>query len=105
MFSRTPHSPFTAVALAVGGLLVAAPAMALPLGPDAGLRPDARDIVAVQYGYGHPHHHGWGGRPGFGPGFRHHHGFGPGRGPHFGWRHHGHHHHRGWGHRHGYGGW
>ncbi|MEL6061145.1 MULTISPECIES: hypothetical protein [unclassified Methylobacterium] len=104
MFTKTARTCLAA-ALAVGGLAVAAPAMAAPLGIDAGLHRGAGDVVTVQYGYGYgPRHHGWRGHGGFGP--RHH---GWGRGHHYGWGHRGfgprHHHHGGWGHRHGYGRW
>ena len=103
MFIKTVRTHLAAAAMVVGGLAVAAPAMAAPLGVDAGLRHGADNVMAVQYGYGPRHHHGFGG---FGP--RHHH-HGWGRGHHDGWRHHGfgprHHHHGGFGPRHGYGRW
>ncbi|MCJ2088690.1 hypothetical protein MKK88_22310 [Methylobacterium sp. E-005] len=106
MFTKTARLGLAA-ALAVGGLSLAVPAMAAPLGVDAGLRQGAGDVVTVQYGYGYgPRHHGgWRGHGGFGPP-RHH---GWGRGHHYGWGPRGfgprHHHHGGWGHRHGYGRW
>ena len=108
MFTKTARTHL-ATALAIGGLAFAAPAMAAPLGIDAGLRQGAGDVVTVQYGYSYgPRHHGWRGHGGFGP--RHHHHGGWGRGHHYGWggpRGFGprHHHHGGWGHRHGYGRW
>ncbi|MGH1570190.1 hypothetical protein ACRAWG_05380 [Methylobacterium sp. P31] len=106
MFTKTARNSL-AVALTVGGLALAAPAMAAPLGLDAGLHQGSGDIVAVQYGYGHRH---GGGHYGFGPrhhrGWGHGHHYGWGRGHHYGWRHHGFgHHHGGWGHHHGHGRW
>ena len=69
--------------LALGcGLLAAPAAQAAPLPASPAVGGDATGIVAVQYGWGHHHHH----RP--------HHGWGHHR------RHWGHHHHHGWGHRH-----
>ncbi|WCS23571.1 hypothetical protein LOK46_20705 [Methylobacterium sp. NMS14P] len=105
MFTKTARTRLAA-ALAFGGLALAAPAMAAPLGRDAGLQAEAGDIQTVQYGYGYGHRHGGWGHRGYGP--RHHH-HGWGRGHHHGWGHRGfgprHHHHGGWGHRHGYGRW
>jgi hypothetical protein len=106
MFTKTARTRL-AVALALGGLAFAAPAMAAPLGRDAGLQQGPGDIVSVQYGYGHRHgwgHHGYGPRRHHGWGHGHHH-HGWGRGHHHGWRHHGFGHHGGWGHRHGHGRW
>ncbi|MCJ2065638.1 hypothetical protein MKK63_23425 [Methylobacterium sp. J-088] len=106
MFTKTARIRLAA-ALTVGGLAIATPAMAAPLGIDSGLREGAKGVVTVQYGYG-SRHHGWRDHGGFGP--RHHHHGGWGRGRHDGWgdpRGFGprHHHHGGWGNRHGYGRW
>ena len=60
MFTKTARTRLAA-ALALGGLALAAPATAAPLGRDAGLRAEGGDVHTVQYGYGYGHRHGgWG---------------------------------------------